>query len=182
MDRQLLERLIDRGLTQRQLATELGCSQTTVRYWLQRWDLRTRSAARALHAQAARTAGVDRLERECKRHGLTVFVLDVEGIYRCTRCRADRVARRRRRVKEILVAEAGGRCVLCGYARHPAALQFHHLEPSSQGFGIGSRGLSRAIEKLRSEARKCVLLCSNCHAEVEIGFAALPPDIALDRG
>jgi hypothetical protein len=27
---------------------------------------------------------------------------------------------------------------------------------------------------LRAEASKCVLLCSNCHAEVEAGIAAVP--------
>ena len=29
------------------------------------------------------------------------------------------------------------------------------------------------LEKLRAEARKCVLLCSNCHAEVESGTASI---------
>ncbi|HVP02814.1 MAG TPA: hypothetical protein VMT10_09610 [Solirubrobacteraceae bacterium] len=27
---------------------------------------------------------------------------------------------------------------------------------------------------MRAEARKCVLLCANCHAEVEAGETALP--------
>jgi len=29
---------------------------------------------------------------------------------------------------------------------------------------------------LRDEAQKCVLLCSNCHAEVEDGTAIIPAD------
>ncbi len=29
------------------------------------------------------------------------------------------------------------------------------------------------VERLRAEAGKCVLLCSNCHAEVEGGVASL---------
>ncbi len=51
----------------------------------------------------------------------------------------------------------------------PGALQFHHLEPSAKSFGLSMRGLTRSIEKLREEAAKCVLLCANCHAEVEVG-------------
>jgi hypothetical protein len=84
------------------------------------------------------------------------------------------VQRRRRKVKRILVEEAGGRCLICGYDRHPAALHFHHLDRTEKSFGLSRRGITRSIEALRAEARKCVLLCSNCHAEVEAGVTSLP--------
>jgi len=74
----------------------------------------------------------------------------------------------------MLVAEAGGKCALCGYARHSAALQFHHLDPATKSFGLGVRGITRSIEKLRAEAAKCMLLCANCHAELEVGAIELP--------
>jgi hypothetical protein len=51
-----------------------------------------------------------------------------------------------------------------------AALEFHHVDPSAKEFGLAHRG-ARSIERLRAEARKCVLLCSNCHAEIENGGA-----------
>jgi hypothetical protein len=70
------------------------------------------------------------------------------------------------------VEEAGGRCRICGYNRCIAALQFHHLDPTAKEFNLARRG-ARSIERLRTEARKCVLLCSNCHAEVEAGVAEL---------
>jgi hypothetical protein len=69
----------------------------------------------------------------------------------------------------VLVTEAGGACVICGYRRHPAALQFHHLEPEEKSFGLGRSGVTRSIAAAREEATKCVLLCANCHAEVEAG-------------
>ena len=81
--------------------------------------------------------------------------------------------RRRRRVKEILVKEAGGRCRLCGYDRCVAALEFHHLDPTTKEFGVAQNGMARSIERLRAEVRKCVLLCSNCHAEVECGASSI---------
>jgi 5-methylcytosine-specific restriction endonuclease McrA len=84
------------------------------------------------------------------------------------------VSRRRRKIKEILVEEAGGKCVICGYARHSAALQFHHVDPASKSFGLGVRGITRSIDRLREEAAKCVLLCANCHAELEAGAVELP--------
>jgi len=72
------------------------------------------------------------------------------------------------------VSEAGGACVLCGYDRCLAALEFHHLDPTQKRFAIGGRGLTRGIDALRAEAAKCVLLCSNCHVEVETGVVILP--------
>ena len=94
------------------------------------------------------------------------------------KCRSGGVAKRRRIVKQLLVEEAGGKCALCGYERCQGALQFHHLEPSTKAFKISHKGFSRSIAKSRVEARKCVLLCANCHAEVENGQAELP--IKLD--
>ena len=89
------------------------------------------------------------------------------------RCRSERVAEHRRRLKRMLVAEAGGRCVLCGYDRHPAALDFHHLDPSQKSFELSLRGVTRSARVLRAEARKRVLLCARCHSEVEAGVTSL---------
>jgi hypothetical protein len=72
------------------------------------------------------------------------------------------------------VAEAGGKCCICGYQRHVAALHFHHLDPSLKRMPLSAGGIAYALETLRAEARNCVLLCSNCHAEVENGAASLP--------
>jgi hypothetical protein len=84
------------------------------------------------------------------------------------------VARRRRQVKAILVAEAGGSCAICGYDSCVGALEFHHLVRDTKAFGLAVRGVTRSLAALRREAEKCVLLCSNCHAEVEAGVTALP--------
>lgn len=112
--------------------------------------------------------------RVCRTHGTTEFVLEGRGYYRCKKCRQQRVIEWRRRTRVKLVAEAGGACLLCGYDRCIGALHFHHLDPETKEFGISVRGFTRSIEKLREEAAKCVLLCSNCHAEVESGTATLP--------
>jgi hypothetical protein len=76
-------------------------------------------------------------------------------------------------VKEILVAEAGGACLLCGYSRYIGALQFHHRDPATKVFGIGQEGVTRSLAVMREEAAKCDLVCANCHAEIEGGFQTL---------
>ena len=49
------------------------------------------------------------------------------------------------------------------------ALEFHHIDPGAKTFALSQRGVTLSLESMRAEARKCVLLCSNCHAEVEAG-------------
>ena len=174
LDRGALSVLIEDGLTQREIAARLDCSQATVRYWLRRWDLRTRPTDSISQSRAARANGHVELDRHCKKHGLTTFVIDRDGNYRCRACRVVAVSARRRRVKEILVAEAGGQCVTCGYDRSIAALEFHHRDPDTKRFGLAAGGLTRSLAAAREEAGKCDLLCSNCHAEVEAGLTAPP--------
>jgi 5-methylcytosine-specific restriction endonuclease McrA len=113
-------------------------------------------------------------QRVCRTHGRTEFVLEGRGYYRCKECRKQRVLEWRRRAKERLIAEAGGCCRICGYDRYGGALHFHHLDPAQKEFGIARRGFTRSFAAMRAEAAKCVLLCSNCHAEVEAGIARLP--------
>lgn len=170
IDRVTLERLVEAGGTVRSIAEELGVGQGTVRHWLKRHDLQTR------RRRVPRSPEGREVERVCGTHGATLFVRYGPGDhFRCDRCRKERVVARRRTVKRILVEEAGGRCVLCGYARYPGALHFHHREPAAKAFGVASAGMARSLERQREEARKCTLLCANCHAEVEAGIATIPP-------
>lgn len=104
------------------------------------------------------------MERECKIHGLTKHNRRSPSGWRCVICASAAVARRRRKIKEILVEESGGKCAICGYDKCLAALQFHHLDPDQKDFGVGE--YSKSIDKLRVEVKKCQLLCSNCHAEI----------------
>jgi 5-methylcytosine-specific restriction endonuclease McrA len=113
------------------------------------------------------------MPRRCATHGVTEFILEGRGYYRCKLCRQQRVKDWRRRAKLRLIAEAGGSCQVCGYDRYPGALHFHHVDPATKMFGISGNGFTRSIAKMREEAAKCVLLCSNCHAEVEAGVATL---------
>ena len=175
-----LRELLEEGASVARIAAELKVSRHAVKRQLAAAGLRTRRAETFALARAARDAGLSGVLRTCARHGHVRFVPDARGTYRCTHCSTDAVARRRRKVKATLVAEAGGRCCLCGYDRCIAALAFHHLDPDQKEFGLAQGGLARALSKLREEAAKCVLLCANCHAEVEAGVSALPLRLASD--
>ena len=59
-------------------------------------------------------------------------------------------------------------CSECG-EDHPAALQFHHIDPATKKFGVSTKTLSSVKkfpwEKVTEELDKCVILCGNCHAK-----------------
>jgi cytochrome c553 len=92
---------------------------------------------------------------------------------RCKRCVGEAVTRRHQRVKRTLVAEAGGCCVVCGYDRTVINLHFHHVDPATKSFSI-TMARGKSIAAYRDEARKCVLVCANCHGEIEAGLIPSP--------
>lgn len=178
--REELEQLVGRRMTIAEIANALDRSPGTIRYWLGKWGLETKSRRgprpaipRAVVEQAIRN-GSRTLVGDCRHHGETIFVIENSGRVRCRQCRMERVYVRRRKVKRILVEEAGGRCMVCGYDRFAGALQFHHPDPAAKRFSVSRYGATLGIDVLRSEASKCVLLCANCHAEIEHGAAELP--------
>jgi transposase len=176
IERERLQALVEAGLSIRQIAARCDVSATTVRHWLQRHGLKTQPA------RYARRDGPrpHELLRECTRHGWGAFVrIGAEGHYRCARCNTEAVSARRRRVKELLVAEAGGGCAICGFDSYAGALQFHHRDPGAKAFEVSRQGITRSLSRLREEAKKCVLLCANCHAMVEAGLLEVP--VAADH-
>lgn len=175
LDREVLEVLVAEGQPIREIADELGVSAATVRHWIKRYDLPQPIEVRRGDVADLLRRNVAAVIRVCPRHGRGEFaVIASERRLRCKRCRTEVVANRRRRIKRILIQEAGGHCEICGYDLCARALEFHHRDPSLKSFGLAKGGVTRSIEMARAEASKCVLLCANCHAEVEAGVRALP--------
>jgi hypothetical protein len=145
VERERLEALVQEGLSIRQIAAQLEVSPGTVRHWLAKYGLRTRPRHYASPGEPKPQAIV----RECALHGWTTFVR-VGGVrYRCGRCNTESVATRRRRIKEILVAEAGGRCLICGFAEYIGALHFHHVDPARKAFSVSREGVTRSLRRAR---------------------------------
>jgi transposase len=166
--------LVADGATLREMAVALDRSVASIRHWLKKYGLTAEGSRWRSLARKARLAGEKYATLECEHHGLTKFVLEGRGYFRCIVCRKERVSEWRRRVKRRLVDETGGACLICGYDRCVAALEFHHLDPATKSFALSREGVTRAFAEARAEARKCVLLCSNCHAEVESGMTQIP--------
>jgi len=159
MERTVLEEMLAEGLSLAAMGQRLGRHESTVSYWLERYGLRAANAER----HAAR-GGLAREELEALvEEGLTIAEI-------ASLDRSKTTVRHWLKMKETLVAEAGGSCRLCGYNGSLRGLHFHHLDPAQKRFELNAKGVALALDTLRAEARKCVLLCSNCHAEVEDGL------------
>jgi len=66
---------------------------------------------------------------------------------------------RKNKHKQYLLNMLGGKCVGCGVTEN---LQFDHIDRHIKSFCIG-RSLASKLDKLIEEAKKCQLLCDNCH-------------------
>lgn len=173
MDTDPLTSRVAAGVTVAELARELRISPAQTRRALANAGLQTARQRTLKLSAEARGRDEAYLLLACPVHGDLLHGRDARGTYRCPKCNAGRVAQRRRSVKDQLVAEAGGACRLCGYGRCSRALGFHHVDPTAKAFGLAFGGISRSMEKARAEAAKCVLLCANCHMEVESGTVCL---------
>lgn len=89
---------------------------------------------------------------------------------RCKTCLVtysrDWARKRRKRIREEIVRMKDVPCADCGVRYSHYIMQFHHLDPSKKVCKIGE---INSVRRLLSEARKCIILCSNCHLEREWG-------------
>ena len=67
---------------------------------------------------------------------------------------------KRRDLLQSLRKELGGKCSRCDYSEEIRILQFHHHEDNK----IDNVTNLQSLPRIEVEARKCILLCPNCHA------------------
>ena len=66
-------------------------------------------------------------------------------------------------------------CQKCGEQRL-YLIQFHHIDPATKEFDIGTGVKYKKTEICEEEVKKCVCLCSNCHDEFHYFYGAHPED------
>src|SRR5271166_4468983 len=83
----------------------------------------------------------------------------------------------RNKTKEIIVEVMGGCCQICKYSKCNRALELHHINPSQKELSFGKiRANPVTIKRIAEELKKCILLCSNCHKEIDCNVVSLPSE------
>jgi predicted transcriptional regulator len=141
-----LKKYVELGFSHRQMAIELNCSQTTVKYWLKKYDLKTR-----FHLQ----------KREKNVHCILCGNELKDNSRNRSRCNSCTTRIRRYRTKLKAIELLGGKCNRCGWSGNIAAFEFHHSNDDKE-YGVGGMW-HKSWELMKKEALKCELLCSNCH-------------------
>lgn len=89
----------------------------------------------------------------------------------CYNCMPDGVQLTRGMFLAKIKEARGGKCIKCGYSKCVKALEFHHTDPSKKDFTISNDHFK--LQDAVDEAKKCVLICSNCHKELHDGLWSL---------
>lgn len=147
-----LKKLILENKTEKEIASIYNCSPSIVEYYKKKYSLQTSD----LKPDDAKNRLKDKI-LECK------ICNKKSNIKTCSTCKSmiAQIAK-----KELLVDMFGGCCQNCGYSKCLAGLDFHHIDPNSKTFDISRNYLNRSIDEIILEAKKCIILCSNCHREL----------------
>jgi hypothetical protein len=151
MKKEILQEQIKKGSSSRNIAKALGKSQTTIRYWLKKHNLKTKRSYEKPH-----------LCTDCGDKDPNNFYTGQKQ--KCKKCHNKSTANsgKNKRIKAIELL--GGCCQHCGYDKCYAALEFHHIDPTIKDVNYATmRGWS--FERIEKELKNCILLCANCHRE-----------------
>ena len=171
MDKNLLVYFIEQGFSTRQLSLEFSMGQSTIRYWLQKYNLKTNNKSFSdgyINPNIKRVKIDNQFCRGCK-----VLLTSDNGYYRkgrktystyCRQCRSKNALEARIRFKKDCIEYKGKNCINCGYDKNIAALEFHHINPKEKEMQP-SKMIGKPQEFIKNELDKCVLFCSNCHRE-----------------
>ena len=88
-----------------------------------------------------------------------------ESVRKYNRNVRDRI-HRTETVKKVRQIKIERGCLICGFNKHHAALDFHHRNPETKKFRIGD-GRNYSWKMVLEEIVKCDVLCSNCHRILE---------------
>lgn len=73
---------------------------------------------------------------------------------------------RYRKLWENIIREMNmDKCVVCGYNKCFAAIDFHHVN-GDKSFTISSKMRKLPSKEVINEIKKCIPLCANCHREL----------------
>jgi hypothetical protein len=167
MDKDLLVSYVEQGFSIYTIAKKSKKAPTTIRYWLRKYELKTKNKSfkdgyhrERINGYFCSSCNIELNEktaysRKDNRYGF---------FSQCRKCMSNDAKLKRKNSKEKAIEYKGGCCNRCGYDKNIASLEFHHLDPSQKEI-TPTKLTNREWKVLKEEIDKCTLLCSNCHRE-----------------
>src|SRR3984957_6048689 len=157
MERDKLSSCIELGYTLKQIAKQLNTSQTNVRYWLKKFDLKLKRGAKGKKPKDFQ------FPRKCKCGETDINKFYGNKTTVCAKCHSQASHSKGKENRLYIIEKLGGSCINCGFNKWKSSLDVHHLDPSKKDVAFSTiRYWTR--DRIDGELQKCVLLCRNCHA------------------
>jgi len=156
MDINKIKKLINKGYSQRKIADSLGIGQTTLRYWLKKYNLNTKKALKV--AELKECLNCEKKWNKKVKHPTQKFCDN-----KCQRAYEWKLKKERieqgevfyhRAMKKYLIEKYGNKCLnkKCGWDwSKPCGVDLEHIDGNSS---------NNKLENL-------TLLCPNCHSDTD---------------
>ena len=173
MNKQKLIEYVENGMSISQISKLESRGKTTVRYWLGKYQLKTKHKTFKDGYVLNPILKIDgKPIQNCSK--CKVLLTEETGYWReskniwqanCKKCHNKYSVERWQNNKKRAVDYKGGRCERCGYDKCIDALEFHHIDPSQKDKNFGNIKI-RKWDDQKKELDKCICVCSNCHREI----------------
>lgn len=150
MEKEELIKLLDEGLSTREIARIKNVGYSTVSRWTRKYKLQSHYSWNKKLSRNKKLGDKNYLCRVCSK-------TSDKGL-----CQGCNTKVRRYRTKTIAVSLKGGKCNRCGWSGNIAGFDFHHIYSNSKEFEI-SNVANRSWNMIEKELEKCELLCTTCH-------------------
>jgi len=160
MEQITLQNYIKLNYSTRKIAELENSSQTNVRHWLKKFNLKTTSKQFSIKEYLC----------ECGETNPEKFY--GHSKVNCSKCHNIKTTSTGKNNRLFAIDYLGGKCISCKFNKYNCSLDIHHLNPSIKDKNFKyMRGWKK--ERILNEIKNCVLLCRNCHAAVHAGFIIL---------
>lgn len=165
--------LTSQGLSQRDIADRLNVSQSTVKYYLKKFGLKT---INAMHEEVTvirdhKVCCECRIDKPISEFYKRLGRVDgAQGM--CKVCSNTRSIEKQIKMKLKMIEYKGSQCERCNLhidSAHYSIFEFHHINPRTKDPNF-STIRCRSWQKVRPEIEACQLLCANCHRLVHVGL------------
>lgn len=163
MEKQALINFVNDGYSQRQIANELQCSQGSIKYWLKKFELKTKNNIFNTRTDEYKICPICETKKSLDEFYKRSNRADISGY--CKKCSNQYHTERVKYVKLKMIDYKGGECKHCKLKikdSHYCVFEFHHLNPKIKDSNFEKIKYQK-WDVIIKELDKCIMLCSNCH-------------------